>query len=333
MKREPGALRHVRARRALALALVLGGLATGACADDLRIGASNVRFASVEEGRAVLGNTDAWVEATSDFQRAATLGVAPPVTPARLLAFEAATVLDWPAEQQARWRRALDVIGPRLVALHVPPPPEILLIDTDGRDAAAAPYTRGRAVVLPSALIPADNRYGDVGLLAHELFHVVSRHAPALANRLYEAIGFESVPPLEWPAAWLPLRIANPDAPFDRHAMRVTLDGRATRVMPLLVANRRALRPGESFFDVMDVRLLEVDVRDGRTMPQLRDGKPLWHAPGEVPDYLTRLGGNTGYIIHPEETMADNFALLVSQRPVKNAALLARIEAVLAEPR
>ena len=333
MKHEPGAQRRVRARRSFALALVLAGLAAGAGADELRIGASRVRFASVDEGRAMLGNTDAWVEATSDFQRAATLGVAPPVTPARLLAFEAARVLAWPAEQQARWRRALDVIGPRLLALHVPLPPVILLIDTDGRDASAAPYTRGRAVVLPSALIAADNRYGDVGLLAHELFHVMSRHAPALATRLYETIGFESVPPLEWPEAWLPLRIANPDAPFDRHVMRVTLDGRATRVMPLLVANRTALRPGESFFNVMDVRLLEVEVGDGRTTPQLRDGKPLWHAPGEVPDYVARLGGNTGYIIHPEETMADNFALLVSQRPVKNVALLARIEAVLAEPR
>ncbi|MEO8310315.1 MAG: hypothetical protein ABI520_04000 [Caldimonas sp.] len=46
-------------------------------------------------------------------------------------------------------------------------------------------------------------------------------------------------------------------------------------------------------------------------------------------DYLDKLGGNTGYIIHPEETMADNFALLVTRGVARNPALLDRIEAVL----
>ncbi len=111
--------------------------------------------------------------------------------------------------------------------------------------------------------------------------------------------------------------------------MPVAIDGRATRVMPVLVAKRAELAPGESFFSVMDVRLLEVTTEDGRTLPVLRDGQPLWHAPGRVSEYLAKLGGNTGYIIHPEETMADNFGLLVTRGVARNPALLERIEAVL----
>ena len=42
-----------------------------------------------------------------------------------------------------------------------------------------------------------------------------------------------------------------------------------------------------------------------------------------------RLGGNTGYVIHPEETMVDNVAMLATGRTVPNPALLKRIEAVL----
>ncbi|MEO8310316.1 MAG: hypothetical protein ABI520_04005 [Caldimonas sp.] len=264
---------HVHAFAALLLGAALAGTAFG---DDLKLGAARVRFASVAEGQAVIGVSDPWVEATSDFQRAAVLGVAPPVSTERLLAFSASTVLPWPADQEARWRRALETIAPRLLELRVPLPDEILLVDTDGRDAAGAPYTRGRAVVLPSAGIPSGPPGpGDTTLLAHELFHVVSRHDPALATRLYQTIGFASAAPLEWPAAWLPLRIANPDAPFDRHAMPVAIDGRATQVMPLLVARRSELAPGETFFSVMDVRLLEVTTRDGRTLPVLRDGEPL----------------------------------------------------------
>ncbi|MGZ8260183.1 MAG: hypothetical protein ACXWUL_06485, partial [Caldimonas sp.] len=243
------------------------------------------------------------------------------------------TVRPWTAEQQARWRRALAAIAPRIAALRVPMPAEILLVDTDGRDAAGAPYTRGRAIVLPSGSLRDAGAAGDAMVLAHELFHVVSRHDPALATRLYRTIGFESVAPLQWPAAWLPLRIANPDAPFDRHAMRVTLGGRESWVMPVLVARRTDLRPGETFFSVMDIRLLEVVVVAGPTQAVMREGTPVWHAPQQVPDYLARLGGNTGYIIHPEETMADNFALLVTGRPVPNAALLERIEAVLTKDR
>jgi hypothetical protein len=319
----------VAALQACAAWVAVAALADGARAEDARLGSTVVRFASVAEGRAVLGRSDDWVEATSDFQRAATLGVAAPVSTERLLAFSAETVLPWPADQEARWRRALASIAPRLAELRVPLPDEILFIDTDGRDQAGAPYTRGRAVVLPSASIPAGPPSpGDARLLAHELFHVVSRHDPALATRLYATIGFESVAPLQWPAAWLPLRIANPDAPFDRHAMRVEIEGRATLLMPVLVA-RRALAPGETIFKVMDLRLLEVTTGDGRTLPVLRDGEPRWHQPGQVTEYLDRLGGNTGYIIHPEETMADNFALLVTRGAARNRALLERIEAVL----
>jgi hypothetical protein len=41
------------------------------------------------------------------------------------------------------------------------------------------------------------------------------------------------------------------------------------------------------------------------------------------------MGGNTSYMLHPEETMADNIAFLVSGREVPNPALLQRIKAVL----
>ena len=317
-----------------AFACVVASVAAAAAlAAEARLGNTVVRFASVAEGRAALASNDAWIEATSDFQRAVTTGLTPPVSAERMREFVASTVQPWRAEQEARWLRALDAIAPRLAALRVPLPAEILLVDTDGRDAAGAPYTRGRAIVLPSASLGEGGGAGDAMLLAHELFHVVSRHDPELATRLYRTIGFEPVAPLQWPSAWLAQRIANPDAPFDRHAMRVTLAGRETWVMPVLVARRTDLRPGETFFSVMDVRLLEVVVGAGPTQPVLREGTPVWHPPQQVPDYLARLGGNTGYIIHPEETMADNFALLVTGRPVPNAALLARIEAVLTNGR
>jgi hypothetical protein len=316
-------------RAALAAGLLLA--AQWACAQFTGLPGTVLRFATVDQGREVLAADDDWLQATSDFQRAAVMGVKPPVSPERFRSFQAGTVNAWTPEGQQRWTRALAEVAPRLQALHAPLPPEVLLVSTDGRDAADAPYTRGHAVMLPQT-VQVEAGYTDAEVMAHELFHVLTRHRPELATRLYALVGFEPVPPLQWPEAWRPLRIANPDAPHHRHAMRATVEGRPVLLMPLLVAGRTALQPGESFFDVMELRLLEVTVDGGSTRPVPRaDGQPAWLSPKQAGDYLQRLGGNTGYVIHPEETVADNFAFLVSGRKVRNPALLQAIERVLKE--
>src|SRR5438132_1439950 len=89
---------------------------------------------------------------------------------------------------------------------------QILLVNTTGRESADTPHTRGHAIAIPSASFDAQG-FSDVEVLAHELYHVVSRHAPELATRLYRLIGFEPAAELEWPAEWLALRIADADAP------------------------------------------------------------------------------------------------------------------------
>ena len=296
---------------------------------------TTVRFASVDEGRKVLTADDEWVAATSEFQRWATMDVAPPVSHDAFLGFQASVVQPWVPAEQARWRAALESIAPAFNALGVHLPKEVLIIVSDGRESADMPYTRGNAVVLPNAR-GSGKGYADTVLMAHELFHVLTRHDPALATRLYATIGFEPASPLQWPAAWLPLRIANPDAPHDRHLMRTRIDGREVALMPLLVAKRTTLdrAKGETFFHVLDVRLVEV-LPGAPGLPStvvMRDGQPVWHPLGQARDYLERLGGNTGYVIHPEETMADNFAFLVCGTRVRNPALLERIKAVLRGP-
>jgi len=134
--------------------------------------------------------------------------------------------------------------------------------------------------------------------------------------------------------AWAPVRLANPDAPQNRHAIRLSLEGRRALVTPVLVAARTELQPGETFFNVLEVRLLEVQADGNVSRAVLRDGQPVWHRVNGSHDYLRRLGGNTGYVIHPEETMADNVALLLTQRPARHADLIARLRAVFeAQPR
>ena len=116
--------------------------------------------------------------------------------------------------------------------------------------------------------------------------------------------------------------------------MRAHVDGRDLALMPLAVATRTQLDRDkrETVLQVLGVRLLEVlPGRDGApTTAVLRHGGLAWHSlDSSMKDYLAQLGGNTSYMLHPEETMADNIAFLVSGREVPNPRLLKRIEAVL----
>lgn len=292
---------------------------------------TTIRFADVEAARAVVGAADAWVARTSGWQRAVLMGrtSAPDIDSFR--AFQAASAQAWPADARERWRRALAAIAPAFNKLHVPLPREVLLIRTDGRESANQPHTRANAVVLPASFN--QQQFTDAEVLAHELFHVVSRNQPELANRLYDLIGYDRVGELEWPAAWLPLRIANQDAPFDHHLMRVKIAGRDTTVMPVVVTSSTRLPPagGNTLLELMQPRLIEVIPGAGpqMTKPVLRNGQPVWFDPETTPDFIAHLGGNTDYVMHPDETIADNFMFLVSGRAVKNPQLLRRIEAVL----
>lgn len=291
-----------------------------------------LRFADVDAARAVLGANDAWMARTSGWQRAVLMGRTAAPDGEAFRAWQAAAAQPWPAEAQQRWRRALEAIAPAFNRLKVPLPREVLLIHTNGRESANQPHTRANAVVLPAQF--GQQAFSDAEVLAHELFHVVSRHQPELANRLYDLIGYDRVGELAWPAAWLPLRIVNQDAPFDRHLMRLKVrGGRETTVMPVVVTSSAQLPPadGDTLLELMEVRLLEVEPGAGSQPSRavLRQGKPVWYDPQAQPDFLARLGGNTDYIQHPDETIADNFMFLVSGRAVKNPALLKRIEAVL----
>ena len=312
-------------------ALLLGIAPQSTWAQDIVLAGSRVRFAGLEDARAALSADDAWVATTGNFQRAATLGVDRAVSGQQFRAGLAKAALACTPEREQRWRSAAATLAPRFGALGVVLPPGVLLVCTDGSDAAGAPYTRGAAVFLPPQLRLGP--YSDAELLAHELFHILTRHNPELASRLYAVLGFQAAEPLEWPAEWGDSRISNPDAPHHRHFMRIDGAEGPMAVMPVLVARRTTLQPGETFFSVLEVRLLAVEPgKQGQPTRALRrDGQLVWQPASASQQFLGRLGGNTAYIFHPEETAADNFAYLVSGRQVRNPGLLAQFEKVLIE--
>lgn len=197
---------------------------------------------------------------------------------------------------------------------------------TTGREEVDAPislgYTRGETIVLNSTLIAtsADE------LVRHEIFHVLTRNAPRLRDRLYAVIGYRPVAPIVLPPALEARRLTNPDSPVAQHVIRVRVAGVEVEVANFLFADRPY--SGGHLFQYMVPRLVVVDGL-GRVALDW-SGAPRVLRIEEVEGYLEQLGHNTAYVIQPEEVLADNLAMQLLGRTVpQTPALIERMLAVL----
>jgi hypothetical protein len=77
------------------------------------------------------------------------------------------------------------------------------------------------------------------------------------------------------------------------------------RAVPILFSNETKydVNRGGEFFNYLQLSFLQV--------PTTSVTRPILAAPEEVSGFFEQVGRNTNYVIHPEEILADNFALLI----------------------
>jgi hypothetical protein len=187
-----------------------------------------------------------------------------------------------------------------------------LLIQTTGKEDADAPYTRANAIVIPrrTAIQGADKLER---LFVHELFHILSRNNATLRQRMYAVIGFEPCPEIALPAAIRDRKITNPDAPRVDSFQLINQGMERFAVTPVLISKSEQYDPvkGGTLFHYADFRLLRLEKGETGFRPALANGQPILLEPNQTPDFHQQIGQNTGYIIHPDEVLADNFIHLV----------------------
>jgi hypothetical protein len=293
--------------------------------------AHEIEFASIEKARAVLGERDDFVARLSPFDRAARLKSAEDVSEVEYLAFARAAAREWSNDERARLEAAFTVIRPRLAELLPELEAPILLINTSGEEEGGAGYTRANAIMLPQALT--DERELQ-RLLAHEIFHVVSRNNPDLKQALYAAIGFEPCGELALPPQLAARKMTNPDAPVNEHCIEVQVDGARVWGMPILLSRQERFDPaaGVPFFGYLTLSMLLVERGGASSRPLERDGAPILLPFDRLGGLREQIGRNTRYVIHAEEILASNFELLVqgaSNAP--SPEVLERMRAVLVD--
>lgn len=291
---------------------------------------STLIFASVEAGREVLTDRDDFVERMSPFDRASRLKVAGEVSEQRYLEFVGQHVLEWSDAERERIRETLRDVRKDLDGLAIPFPPTVLLVKTTGAEEGGAAYTRANAIVLPRKLAEGPQERLKK-LFFHELFHVLSRANSQWRHELYRVIGFEECEEPQLPPAVAARKITNPDAPRNDHRIRLVWKGQRRWMVPILVSRAASYDPqgGEEFFRYLQFRFLVLPESGSKGTPVEVDSPQLLEV-GEVSGFYEQVGENTSYIIHPEEILADNFALLMMrEQEFKSPQIAQRIGALL----
>ena len=277
---------------------------------------AEIRFASAAEGRDLLGAEDDFTRMLGGFDRSLRMKRTDAVADAEYRRFAGEQAIDFSEQDRAAWGPALEELKRGIEGFDLGLPPLVLIVKTTGREELNAAYTRRHAIMLPAKMIASFESASRVSLLAHELFHVSSRASQPLRDRRYALLGFSPMPAISPPREIEAMRLTNPDAHgLDHYVNVATSDGTEHAVVPLLtcaIALEKALST-EAWFKSINVVLVEVDPQKGVVLGMFD---------ATATDWARRLGKNTGYVIHPEEVLADNFALIVKRKlgqPVKAA--------------
>lgn len=304
-------------------------LAAAACAhaEDTRFA-----FATQAEARVALGAQDDYVRATSTLERSVVMGSAEVMDVAGFAAAMQASALEWSEDEREPFATVLARLERLLSGMKWQGPSKILMVKASDRLMEGFPHTRGNAIVIQEGMLlemrkrPAMMEF----LVVHEAFHVLTRANPSLREELFRAIGFRACAAVEVPEALERLRLTNPDAPESRHAIGVRWRGRPVEVLPFIHFRSETVDPKAGFVSQMHTSWLVVERRQERCVAR-DEGAKL----EEFEDLREQVGNNTGYLIHPEEILADNFALLYRETVspgltrVRSPEILERIRKVL----
>lgn len=265
-------------------------------------------FSTAQEGRTLVTSTN---NLKGPFDIQARLGRADG-TLTELEDFQRAQVQEFTAAEKDSLNSSIDRLLCHVheLGIKLPLPETITFVKTTQvEEGGAAAYTLGDAIFLNTRTISAPPAWREM-LVAHELFHMLTRSNADFRQKMYGVIGFTVLPTgnINFAEDVWARRITNPDV--ERHDSYVMLDfeGKQTPHVMLLMANRDY--QGGSFFEYLQTSLI---LLDQNFMPQRdADGKTIVRVIEDVPEFWQRVGKNTGYVIDPEECMADNFAFAVT---------------------
>ena len=287
---------------------------------------TKLSFVPASEAADLVGRNDEFIQRMQPLERQLRLRSASAASQDEYLEHLKSCVQDWSSEEIDRVSMVAEALRESVQAYDLPWPPKIKLVRASADMEENAPHCRREAIVLPDGFFGSEPKMTKV--LAHELFHVLSSHNRELRSRLYSIIGFKPTEQIFLPEGLSSRRLTNPDAPVYEHYLEISHEGKPLNVTPVTMTRSAEYREGGLFAN-LDFQLLVLS-NENPSQPLVEDGHAKLIKISEAPAFLDKIGRNTGYIIHPEEIMADNFSLLIlGQRNVPDAWILEQMKDIL----
>lgn len=197
-------------------------------------------------------------------------------------------------------------------------PDTLILIKTKGNHYGDGVwYTRENCIIIPANELEARKTNAFTTTMYHELFHVWSRLNPAKSKQTYRLIGFEGIglKNVQVPAGLAERVLYNPDGvDFAQKISLTAADGKKIEAIPVIYSNNVGAKPGQNeFFGYLEFNLFEIRPGSDGTWQVITkdDGFSSTLNLNELPDFFRQIKDNTGYIIHPDEVLADNFSFIM----------------------
>ena len=290
------------------IAIVAGALCS--CTSKKRIHIPH-RFASAEEGRELmLSNEDNYYSHFSqndlDYKMQKT-----GATMEEYKEFAAQQVMDFTAVEKSFINRRIKNIEKTLEknGYELPELDEIVFIKTTmEEELGASGYTHGTQIYLNATVIsayslmsifPETAQLADE-LICHEIFHCLTRNNPEFRADMYSIINFTVADSdFEIPASVFEYHITNPDVEHHDSYATFIIDGEEVPCFTDFITTMHFEESQSTFFSCSETALIPIDGRD------------TYYTPAQTSNFYEIFGENTGYVVDPEECMADNFAYAI----------------------
>lgn len=292
---------------------------------------TTMTFVSCDDAIRLLGARDAFVERMCPFDRMVRMKSLSPPSIDDFCAFAAGSAREWSNGEIQKISDVLKAIGPLLSRFASKLPEKVALVKTSGDEEFQSAYTRGNAIILPLNTFAYTQEKMEL-LLIHELFHVITHNDPSIIQPLYESIGFLPCGKIDIPGELKDRILTNPDTQDEDYYIRISFRGESVSAIPIISFKDRrcGINEGEDIFQFISLQLLAIQDHRQGWKPLYREYRPLCIGLDQVSGFYEQVGRNTDYVISPEEILADNFVLLVTQRKgLPSPEVVQRMERVL----
>ncbi|WP_300724916.1 hypothetical protein [uncultured Bacteroides sp.] len=284
----------------------------------------NYRFATQPEAQMLITDIDHFTNGLNQFDICARLED-PNGRKSQYLSVAMNSAMTWSDQDKARIDKAMKEleVAMRRLQVKVEFPKEVIFVKTKmDEEKGAAAYTRKNWMAFSEQLLSEESDESIKMLVAHELFHILSRNNPAFRKEVYKTIGFTVMDrEILFPADLIERRISNPDIILYDNYATFQIEGKEQKCTMIIYTEHPYA--GGSMLGYMKVGFVPLN---DQLVPIQEDGKTIIYPMNKVDNLYQVVGENTNLTINPEEILAENFAaLLLGTKDMPTPELLSKV--------